>query len=71
MYRYMSWTALVLSRLPQPSAASVLGLVGANGTGKTTALKILSGKMKPNLGRYEVSDSSRKPKQSLSSVTQK
>jgi len=30
-----------------------LGLLGSNGTGKSTALKILSGKMKPNLGRHE------------------
>lgn len=28
----------------------VLGLVGTNGTGKSTALKILSAKLKPNLG---------------------
>jgi ATP-binding cassette subfamily E protein 1 len=31
----------------------VLGLVGTNGIGKSTALKILSGKLKPNLGRYD------------------
>jgi translation initiation factor RLI1 len=31
----------------------VLGLVGSNGIGKSTALKILSGKLKPNLGRYD------------------
>ena len=31
----------------------VLGLVGTNGIGKSTALKILSGKTKPNLGRFE------------------
>ncbi|CDJ56485.1 ABC transporter, putative, partial [Eimeria maxima] len=30
----------------------VLGLVGTNGTGKSTALKILGAKLKPNLGRY-------------------
>jgi len=30
----------------------VLGLVGTNGIGKTTALRILSGKEKPNLGRF-------------------
>jgi translation initiation factor RLI1 len=28
----------------------VLGLVGTNGIGKSTALKILAGKLKPNLG---------------------
>ena len=31
----------------------VLGLVGTNGIGKSTALKILAGKQKPNLGSYE------------------
>lgn len=33
----------------------MLGLVGTNGIGKSTALKILAGKLKPNLGRYDVS----------------
>ncbi|XP_047964185.1 ABC transporter E family member 2-like isoform X1 [Salvia hispanica] len=41
-----------LHRLPVPRAGQVLGLVGANGTGKSTALKLLTGKLKPNLGRY-------------------
>ncbi|KAK4993977.1 Fe-S cluster-binding ribosome biosynthesis protein [Elasticomyces elasticus] len=36
-----------------PRPGQVLGLVGTNGIGKSTALKILSGKMKPNLGRYD------------------
>ena len=30
-----------------------MGLVGTNGIGKSTALKILAGKLKPNLGRYD------------------
>lgn len=34
-----------------PRPGQVLGLVGQNGTGKSTALKILAGKLKPNLGR--------------------
>lgn len=38
-------------RLPMPRPGQVLGLVGQNGTGKSTALKILAGKLKPNLGR--------------------
>ena len=36
-----------------PRPGQVLGLVGTNGIGKSTALKILAGKMKPNLGRHE------------------
>ncbi|KAF2862720.1 hemin import ATP-binding protein hmuV [Piedraia hortae CBS 480.64] len=36
-----------------PRPGQVLGLVGTNGIGKSTALKILAGKLKPNLGRYE------------------
>ena len=41
-----------LHRLPYPQLGQVLGLVGTNGIGKTTALRILSGKEKPNLGRF-------------------
>ncbi|KAG2045240.1 P-loop containing nucleoside triphosphate hydrolase protein, partial [Suillus americanus] len=36
-----------------PRPGQVLGLVGTNGIGKSTALKILAGKQKPNLGRYD------------------
>ena len=42
-----------LHRLPTPRPGQVLGLVGTNGIGKSTALKILSGKTKPNLGRHD------------------
>ena len=42
-----------LYRLPTPSPGVVLGLLGQNGIGKTTALKILSGDIKLNLGNYE------------------
>lgn len=45
--------AFKLHRLPTPRAGEVLGLVGTNGIGKSSALKILAGKMKPNLGRFE------------------
>uniref|UniRef100_A0A8C3A0Y9 ATP-binding cassette, sub-family E (OABP), member 1 n=1 Tax=Cyclopterus lumpus TaxID=8103 RepID=A0A8C3A0Y9_CYCLU len=39
--------------LPIPRPGEVLGLVGTNGIGKSTALKILAGKQKPNLGRFD------------------
>jgi ATP-binding cassette subfamily E protein 1 len=42
-----------LHRLPMPRPGQVLGLVGTNGIGQSTALKILSGKLKPNLGRHD------------------
>jgi ATP-binding cassette subfamily E protein 1 len=42
-----------LFRLPYPRKNSVLGLVGQNGTGKTTIVRILSGEMTPNLGDWE------------------
>jgi ATP-binding cassette subfamily E protein 1 len=42
-----------LFRLPTPSPGTVLGLLGQNGIGKTTTLKVLSGEIKPNLGKYE------------------
>jgi ATP-binding cassette subfamily E protein 1 len=42
-----------LYRLPTPSPSVVLGLIGQNGIGKTTTLKILSGEVKLNLGDYE------------------
>jgi len=42
-----------LFRLPTPSSGVVLGLLGQNGIGKTTALKVLSGEIKLNLGNYK------------------
>jgi ATP-binding cassette, sub-family E, member 1 len=41
-----------LHRMPMPRPGQVLGLVGTNGIGKSTALKVLAGKLKPNLGRF-------------------
>ena len=42
-----------LFRLPMPSPGTVLGLIGQNGIGKTTTLKVFSGEIKPNLGKYD------------------
>ncbi len=42
-----------LYRLPIPKKSAVVGLVGRNGVGKSTALNILSGTIKPNLGRFD------------------
>jgi len=50
-HRY-SQNSFKLHRLPIPRPGEVLGLVGTNGIGKSTALKILAGKQKPNLGRF-------------------
>lgn len=50
-HRY-SKNSFKLHRLPIPRPGEVLGLVGQNGIGKSTALKILAGKQKPNLGRF-------------------
>ncbi len=45
--------AFVLYGLPQPVAGKVTGILGPNGIGKSTAVKILSGQIKPNLGIFE------------------
>uniref|UniRef100_A0A0G4I4L1 ABC transporter domain-containing protein n=1 Tax=Chromera velia CCMP2878 TaxID=1169474 RepID=A0A0G4I4L1_9ALVE len=42
-----------LHRLPVPRHGQVLGLVGTNGIGKSTALRILSGSLRPNLGLHD------------------
>jgi len=40
-----------LYNLPTPLFGKVVGLLGRNGLGKTTALQVLSGLLEPNLGR--------------------
>ena len=45
--------AFRLYNLPLPKKGAVVGLIGANGIGKSTALEILSGRIKPNLGNYK------------------
>ncbi len=42
-----------LYRLPVPKKGQVMGLLGPNGIGKTTAISILSGEVVPNLGDYD------------------
>ena len=50
VYRY-GQNGFALYSLPNPRFGSVLGLWGNNGIGKSTALEILSNKLKPNLGK--------------------
>jgi ATP-binding cassette, sub-family E, member 1 len=45
--------AFKLFRLPMPAPGTVLGLLGQNGIGKSTTLKMLSGEIKPNLGNFQ------------------
>ena len=45
--------AFRLYRLPVPKKGQVIGLLGPNGIGKTTAMSILSGQIVPNLGDYD------------------
>src|ERR687885_385863 len=42
-----------LYRLPTQKKGSIIGLLGKNGTGKSTMVNILSGNIKPNFGNYE------------------
>jgi ATP-binding cassette subfamily E protein 1 len=39
--------------LPIPVEGKVTGILGANGIGKSTAIKVLSGQLRPNLGSFE------------------
>lgn len=40
-------------RLPTPKKGSVVGVIGRNGMGKSTIVNVLSGTLKPNLGKYD------------------
>ena len=42
-----------LFRMLSPKSGKVLGVIGQNGIGKSTALKILAGEIKMNLGKFE------------------
>ena len=45
--------SFTLYRLPTPKKGSVVGLLGRNGIGKSTLLRIIAGEMTPNLGKYD------------------
>jgi len=42
-----------LYKLPTPKKGEVIGLLGRNGMGKSTVINILSGNLKPNLGKID------------------
>ena len=42
-----------LYKLPTPKKGEVVGLLGRNGMGKSTVINILSGNLKPNLGKFD------------------
>ncbi|MBN2422039.1 ribosome biogenesis/translation initiation ATPase RLI [Candidatus Woesearchaeota archaeon] len=50
IHRY-SKNGFALYNLPIPVFGKVVGIIGINGIGKTTAIKILAGVLKPNLGK--------------------
>ncbi|MHA1212140.1 MAG: ATP-binding cassette domain-containing protein, partial [Candidatus Heimdallarchaeota archaeon] len=51
IYRYGE-NEFELFRLPIPREGKVVGIVGANGIGKTTALELLSDMIQPNFGSF-------------------
>lgn len=51
-HRY-SPDGFALFRMLVPKRSKVLGVIGQNGIGKSTALKILAGEIKMNLGRFK------------------
>jgi len=55
IYRYGE-NGFALYSLPMPRFGSVLGFLGKNGIGKSTALEILGNKLKPNLGKKSAAD---------------
>jgi ATP-binding cassette, sub-family E, member 1 len=52
VHRY-GYNGFRLYRMPIPPPTGITGLLGPNGTGKSTALQLLSGAVVPNLGEFE------------------
>jgi ATP-binding cassette, sub-family E, member 1 len=52
VHRY-GYNGFRMYRLPIPPAKGITGLLGPNGTGKSTALRLLGGSAVPNLGEYD------------------
>jgi ATP-binding cassette subfamily E protein 1 len=53
MIHRFSLNGFRLFRLPAPRKRQVVGILGPNGIGKSTAIKLLSGTLRPNLGDWE------------------
>jgi len=51
IHRY-SMNGFRLFRLPTPTKESVVGILGPNGMGKSTAINVLAGRVTPNLGEW-------------------
>ncbi|MBT3283150.1 ribosome biogenesis/translation initiation ATPase RLI [Candidatus Bathyarchaeota archaeon] len=45
--------SFTLFRIPKPRKGNVVGLLGRNGIGKSTLLRVLAGELVPNLGNFE------------------
>ncbi len=52
IHRY-SMNGFRMFRLPSPREEQVVGILGPNGMGKSTAINVLSGQLIPNLGNWE------------------
>jgi ATP-binding cassette subfamily E protein 1 len=55
IHRY-GQNGFALYSLPTPMFGKVVGVLGVNGIGKSTAIKVLAGVLKPNLGRTDGSE---------------
>lgn len=51
LYQY-SENSFRMYKLPKPKPGKIIGILGENGVGKSTLLKVLSGSIKPNFGDF-------------------